>query len=92
MICQSWKVMFHAEYSSGQPLTMLVDMRGAVDAALGKGKPVVAAKPVAIKPTAVKAAAAVAAKPVATKPAVAKPAAPVRSNAAAASAAPAVKK
>ena len=92
MICQSWKVMFHAEYSSGQPLTMLVDMRSAVDAALGKGKPVVPAKPVAIKPTAVKAAAAVAAKSVATKPAVAKPAAPVRSNAAAASAAPAAKK
>ncbi|MGO8985174.1 MAG: hypothetical protein ACLQFM_10335 [Terriglobales bacterium] len=31
MICQSWKVMFHAEYSSGQPLRMLVDLRAAVD-------------------------------------------------------------
>ncbi|MFZ0760025.1 MAG: hypothetical protein WAM69_08760, partial [Candidatus Sulfotelmatobacter sp.] len=26
MICQSWKVMFQAEYSSGQPLRMLVDL------------------------------------------------------------------
>ena len=40
MICQSWKVMFHAEYSSGQPLRMLVDLRAAVDDALqGKAKP-----------------------------------------------------
>src|SRR5262249_53425237 len=41
MICQSWKVMFHAEYSSGQPLKMLVDLRKAVETALahtGKGK------------------------------------------------------
>jgi len=39
MICQSWKVMFHAEYSSGQPLRMLVDLRAAVDDALqGAGK------------------------------------------------------
>ena len=34
MICQSWKVMFHAEYSSGQPLCILVDLRTAVEAAL----------------------------------------------------------
>ena len=34
MICQSWKVMFHAEYSSGQPLRMLVDLRASVDDAL----------------------------------------------------------
>jgi hypothetical protein len=34
MICQSWRVMFHAEYSSGQPLRMLVDLRNVVDAAL----------------------------------------------------------
>jgi hypothetical protein len=33
MICQSWKVMFHAEYSSGQPLHMLVDLRAAVEQA-----------------------------------------------------------
>jgi hypothetical protein len=36
MICQSWKVMFQAEYSSGQPLRMLVDLRAAVDQALGR--------------------------------------------------------
>jgi hypothetical protein len=35
MICQSWKVMFQAEYSSGQPLRMLVDLRAAIDDALG---------------------------------------------------------
>jgi hypothetical protein len=40
MICQSWKVMFHAEYSSGQPLRMLVDLRASVDDALqGAAKP-----------------------------------------------------
>jgi len=46
MICQSWKVMFHAEYSSGQPLRMLVDLRAAVDDALqgSAGKSVPAAK------------------------------------------------
>ena len=38
MICQSWKVMFQAEYSSGQPLRMLVDLRAAVDQALGRGQ------------------------------------------------------
>jgi hypothetical protein len=36
MICQSWKVMFQAEYSSGQPLRMLVDLRASVDGALGR--------------------------------------------------------
>ncbi len=36
MICQSWKVMFHAEYSSGQPLCLLVDLRTVVDSALAK--------------------------------------------------------
>lgn len=36
MICQSWKVMFHAEYSAGQPLCLLVDLRTVVDAALVK--------------------------------------------------------
>ena len=48
MICQSWKVMFHAEYSSGQPLRMLVDLRAAVDHALTggtqKAKPPLAAR------------------------------------------------
>jgi hypothetical protein len=38
MICQSWKVMFQAEYSSGQPLRMLVDLRASVEQALGRGK------------------------------------------------------
>jgi hypothetical protein len=37
MICQSWKVMFQAEYSSGQPLRMLVDLRASVEGALGCG-------------------------------------------------------
>jgi hypothetical protein len=44
MICQSWKVMFHAEYSSGQPLRMLVDLRAAVDDALNPAKKNAAAK------------------------------------------------
>jgi hypothetical protein len=38
MICQSWKVMFQAEYSSGQPLRMLVDLRGSVEQALSQSK------------------------------------------------------
>jgi len=33
MICQSWKAMFLAEYSSGQPLRTLVDLRAVVDTA-----------------------------------------------------------
>jgi len=33
-ICLSWKVMFHAEYSAGQPLCLLVDLRTAVEHAL----------------------------------------------------------
>lgn len=36
MICQSWRVMFHAEYSSGQPLRMMVDLRSVVDSALAR--------------------------------------------------------
>jgi hypothetical protein len=36
MICQSWKVMFHAEYSTGSPLRMLVDLRNVIDAALAR--------------------------------------------------------
>jgi hypothetical protein len=38
MICQSWKVMFQAEYSSGSPLRMLVDLKASVEHALGRGK------------------------------------------------------
>ncbi len=34
MICHSWKVMFHAEYSTGQPLKMLTELRTVVDEAL----------------------------------------------------------
>ena len=36
MICHSWKVMFHAEYSSGQPLKMLADLRTVVEEAIGR--------------------------------------------------------
>jgi hypothetical protein len=36
MICQSWKVMFHAEYSYGQPLQMLVDLRAVVENAIAR--------------------------------------------------------
>src|SRR5712671_2834270 len=47
MICQSWKVMFQAEYSSGQPLRMLVDLRASVDGALGRGSAASGAEKVA---------------------------------------------
>jgi len=57
MICQSWKVMFQAEYSSGQPLRMLVDLRAAIDDALGRGT----RSPAKAKPTAAPAKKAVAA-------------------------------
>jgi hypothetical protein len=67
MICQSWKVLFQAEYSSGQPLRMLVDLRASVEESLGRGKPEpkvgkgAAEKSAAAKPVAAaKAAAAVA--------------------------------
>jgi hypothetical protein len=59
MICQSWKVMFQAEYSSGSPLRMLVDLRASVEHALGRGKaaeadgkakPAAAAKPAVAPP------------------------------------------
>jgi hypothetical protein len=61
MICQSWKVMFQAEYSSGSPLRMLVDLKASVEHALGRGKSAepdakakgqTAAKPVAKHPVA----------------------------------------
>jgi hypothetical protein len=79
MICQSWKVMFQAEYSSGSPLRMLVDLRASVDHALGRGKTADGEK---AKPAAVAAKAATAA----TKPAVAGKPAPPAAKAAAASA------
>jgi hypothetical protein len=56
MICQSWKVMFHAEYSSGQPLCILVDLRTAVDTALAQATK----NPLAKKESASRAAAAAA--------------------------------
>ena len=55
MICQSWKVMFQAEYSSGHPLRVLADLRTIVEAALGSSAPV---KPTAKPPLKAKAAAA----------------------------------
>jgi len=65
MICQSWKVMFQVEYSSGQPLRMLVDLRSSVEAALARGalaeksqkKPVAAPVPAKAAPRAAAAAA-----------------------------------
>ena len=64
MICQSWKVMFQAEYSSGQPLRMLVDLRASVDAALGRAAAAKGAGPATPAPRAAAAAAgAQAAKP-----------------------------
>jgi hypothetical protein len=60
MICQSWKVMFQAEYSSGQPLRMLVDLRASVDGALGRGS---AARDTAAKDTPAKGSEAAAAAP-----------------------------
>jgi hypothetical protein len=76
LICQSWKVMFQAEYSSGQPLRMLVDLRASVDHALGRGSAAEAAAEASVeapappKPVAAKA-------PTAKAPAVKAPAPPV---------------
>jgi hypothetical protein len=94
VICQSWKVMFQAEYSSGQPLRMLVDLRASVEYALGGGKAAEASTKakaaLAAKPTvAAKAAAPVAGKPVAAKPDAAKPVAPAAAKAAPVAAKPA---
>jgi hypothetical protein len=99
MICQSWKVMFQAEYSSGQPLRMLVDLRASVEYALGKGKaepeakgkPAAATKPAAnIAPSkaalAGNAKAAVASKPAVQAAATAKPEPEPKAKAAAAGA------
>jgi len=74
MICQSWKVMFQAEYSSGSPLRMLVDLRASVEHALGRGKGEGGAKAKAAAPAA-KSAAVSAAPAAKTSPAAAKPAA-----------------
>jgi hypothetical protein len=45
MICQSWKVMFQAEYSFGHPLRILVDLRAVIDAALENSNAKRSAKP-----------------------------------------------
>lgn len=101
MICQSWKVMFQAEYSSGSPLRMLVDLRASVEHALGRGKaaqadgkasPGASAKAAPASKTAppikpAPAARAATADSVAPKPA----APPVKASAAAATAKPATK-
>jgi len=79
MICQSWKVMFQAEYSSGSPLRMLVDLRASVEHALGRGKSAESdakAKPAAAAKAAPAAKPAVAAKPPAPASRPATPAAP----------------
>jgi hypothetical protein len=81
-------VMFQAEYSSGQPLRMLVDLRAAIDDALGQGT---AAAPPAKKTA--PAAAATPVRPGARKPAAAKPLKPARAaGASAASTAPSAAK
>ena len=89
MICQSWKVMFQAEYSSGSPLRMLVDLRASVEHALGRGKSEdTKAKAQAGAKTAAAVTKPAAAAPVAAKaPPVAKPAAPAAKAAAAGAAA-----
>jgi hypothetical protein len=93
MICQSWKVMFQAEYSSGQPLRMLVDLRASVDYALGRGKAEAETKAEAKAKAKAAPVAKPAAKPIATA---AKPAAtaakPAAKPAAAAKPAPAAAK
>jgi hypothetical protein len=83
VICQSWKVMFQAEYSSGQPLRMLVDLRASVEYALGRGKAAEADGKAKAAPAAKLAPAA---KPVA-KPAAAGKPAPVAAKPAASAAA-----
>ena len=86
MICQSWKVMFQAEYSSGSPLRMLVDLRASVDHALGRGKAAEAPKGAPGAKPAAAAKSATASKPAAAeKPGVAvRKSAPVAKAAAAA--------
>jgi len=50
MICHSWKVMFHAEYSSGQPLKMLADLRAVVEEVLVRSMEPTNPAPVAASP------------------------------------------
>src|ERR1022692_644016 len=81
MICQSWKVMFQAEYSTGSPWRMLVDLRAWSDQALGGGKATDREAKAEAKPKP-----APAAKP-AVRPSGASKAAPVTTKAVAAAAA-----
>jgi hypothetical protein len=85
MICQSWKVMFQAEYSSGSPLRMLVDLRASVEYALGRGKASEAEEKAGVKAEA-KGKSAPAGKPAAS-PAAASKAAPLAAKASAVAAA-----
>jgi hypothetical protein len=96
VICQSWKVMFQAEYSSGSPLRMLVDLRASVEYALGRGiapateakaAPADKAAPAVKAVQAAKPAPPAAAKPAAKPPVAAKPAAVAAKPAASAAAA-----
>jgi hypothetical protein len=87
MICQSWKVMFQAEYSSGSPLRMLVDLRASVEHALGNGKAgedgkgkAPAAKPALAKSATAAKPAAEATAPASAKVTAPKPAAPAASK------------
>jgi hypothetical protein len=95
MICQSWKVMFQAEYSSGSPLRMLVDLKASVEHALGRGKsaqPDTKGKPGQLQKTGAASRPAVVggpvapAKPAPGKPAIAAPKPPLAAKAAAAGA------
>ena len=79
MICQSWKVMFQAEYSSGSPLRMLVDLRASVEHALGRDK---------VPEAEVKAAPEAKAPAPAAKPAPAKAASPAKAGVSPLAAAP----
>jgi hypothetical protein len=94
VICQSWKVMFQAEYSSGSPLRMLVDLRASVEYALGRGiAPEAEGKgaPAAKAAPAAKPAPAAAAKPAAKPASAVKPPAVAAKPAASAAAAGASK-
>jgi hypothetical protein len=62
MVCQSWKIMFQAEYSSGQPMRILADLRAIVETAVGPAKP--AAASAKLVPAQARAAAASASSPV----------------------------
>ncbi len=45
MICQSWKILFQAEYASGQPMRILADLRAIVEKALLTGDKAPALRP-----------------------------------------------